>query len=153
MQRAGRLEWLNCLSVFFCKSQSQRSWLNNDKLLISLPLSMRFILGIQGSLQPFTPLIIFWNEAWRLNIMETESNRSKTCFWIIFIASHQCEIRAMKEMALKSGFSDFIYSNNRNIVLLLFCRIQQKPFILGKLLNVAFYFVSMWHNHPNVFPF
>lgn len=49
----------------------------------------------------------------------------------------------MKEMALKSGFSDFIYSNNRNIVLLLFCRIQQKPFILGKLLNVAFYFVSM----------
>lgn len=59
----------------------------------------------------------------------------------------------MKEMALKSGFSDFIYSNNLNIVLLLFCRIQQKPFILGKLLNVAFYFVSMWHNHTNGFPF
>lgn len=50
----------------------------------------------------------------------------------------------MKEMALKSGFSDFIYSNNRNIVLLLFCRIQQKPFILGKLLNVGFYKNVEW---------
>lgn len=43
----------------------------------------------------------------------------------------------MKEMALKSGFSDFIYSNNLNIVLLLFCRIQQKPFILVKIIKCS----------------